>query len=143
MVRFPSWTPNFGGRHSTASRQTCARRFICGERKSVWGKLAIGKPVGLQVVFAFDLSKGIIAIEVANVKTTRLVGETCRLLYDYGRAASKPGVLHALGASCFSPVARLNESYFFISVFGERSEYIVCLLNVAQQITFLQIRFRF
>ena len=57
-------------------------RFICGERKSLWGKSAIGKPVDLQVAFAFDFSKGIIAIEVANVNTTQLVGETCRLYYD-------------------------------------------------------------
>ena len=109
-------------------------RFICGERKSLWGKSAIGKPVDLQVAFAFDFSKGIIAIEVANVNTTQFVGETCRLYHDSyplkllilcdrnipseGKkqceiaANSVVGAwsLTRLGASCFSPVAKLNGS---------------------------------
>ena len=57
-------------------------RFLYTDRKSLWGKSAIGKPVALQVAFASDLTKGIIAIEVANLNTTQLVGETCRLYYD-------------------------------------------------------------
>ena len=40
------------------------------------------KPVDLQVSWASDPSKAIVAIEVANVNTTQLVGETCRLYYD-------------------------------------------------------------
>jgi hypothetical protein len=57
-------------------------RFICTDRKTLRGKSAIGKPVDLQVSFAHDLSKAVIAVEVANVNTTQLVGETCRLYYD-------------------------------------------------------------
>jgi hypothetical protein len=57
-------------------------RFICTDRKALRGKSAIGKPVDLQISFADDLSKAAIAVEVANVNTTQLVGETCRLHYD-------------------------------------------------------------
>ncbi len=57
-------------------------RFICTDRKALRGKSAIGKPVDLQISFAHELSKATIAVEVANVNTTQLVGETCRLYYD-------------------------------------------------------------
>ena len=57
-------------------------RFVCTERKSFRGKSSISKPVDLQVSWASDPSKAIVAIEVANVNTTQLVGETCRLYYD-------------------------------------------------------------
>lgn len=49
-------------------------RFICTERKSFTGKSSIGKPVDLQVSWAIGRNKGIVAIEVANVNTTQLVG---------------------------------------------------------------------
>ncbi|MGA3335246.1 MAG: hypothetical protein ABSC62_13895 [Terracidiphilus sp.] len=57
-------------------------RFTCTERKTSSGKSAIGKPVDLQVSFRDDRGQAVIAIEVANVNTTQLVGETCRLYYD-------------------------------------------------------------
>ena len=57
-------------------------RFICTERKNFRGKSAIGRPVDLQISLASDLNKAAVAIEVANVNTTQLVGETCRLYYD-------------------------------------------------------------
>src|SRR5947209_19078807 len=56
--------------------------FICTERKTLRGRSAIGKPVDLQISFSDDLNNGLIAIEVANVNTTQLVGEACRLYYD-------------------------------------------------------------
>jgi len=58
------------------------RRFICTERKALYGKSAIAKPVDLQVAWAATPSKALVAVEVANVNTTQLVGETCRLYYD-------------------------------------------------------------
>ena len=57
-------------------------QFICTDRKSVRGKSAIGKPVDLQVSLASNLNRAVLAVEVANVNTTQLVGETCRLYYD-------------------------------------------------------------
>jgi len=56
--------------------------FICSERKNFRGKSAIGKPVDLQISLAGDPNKAAVAIEVANVNTTQLVGETCRLYFD-------------------------------------------------------------
>lgn len=57
-------------------------RFTCTDRKTLRGKSAIGKPVDLQVSFADDLGNAAIAVEVPNVNTTQLVGETRRLYYD-------------------------------------------------------------
>ena len=57
-------------------------RFVCTERKNFRGKSSIAKPVDLQVSWRADLNKAIVAVEVANVNTTQLVGETCRLYYD-------------------------------------------------------------
>ncbi len=56
--------------------------FICTERKNLAGKSAIGKPADLQISLAGDLGRVAVAVEVANVNTTQLVGETCRLYYD-------------------------------------------------------------
>jgi hypothetical protein len=56
-------------------------RFGCRERKSS-GESAIGKPVDLEIYFAEQPQHVAIAVEVANVNTTQLVGETCRLYYD-------------------------------------------------------------
>ena len=75
-------------------------RFICGERKSLYGKSAIGKPVDRQVAFAFNFSKGIIAIEVANVNTTqsgslaKSMAEVTQLLPDWN--AGDEGALEQL-----------------------------------------------
>ena len=55
-------------------------RYVCRERKGVGGS-AIGKPVDLHILSTAS-QKAIVAIEVANVNTTQLVGETCRLYYD-------------------------------------------------------------
>jgi hypothetical protein len=56
-------------------------RFFCTERKAN-GLSAINKPVDLHVVSSSNRGKALLAIEVANVNTTQLVGETCRLFYD-------------------------------------------------------------
>jgi len=56
-------------------------RFSCVERKTK-GKSSINKPVDLQICKSSNLSMVVVAIEVANVNTTQLVGETCRLYYD-------------------------------------------------------------
>jgi hypothetical protein len=42
----------------------------------------IGKPVDFEVRFKHGMRRTIMAVEVANVNTTQLVGETCRLYYD-------------------------------------------------------------
>lgn len=55
-------------------------RFICKTRKNS-GQSAIDKPVDLQISIK-KTSRAVIAIEVANVNTTQLVGEACRLYYD-------------------------------------------------------------
>lgn len=57
------------------------KRFGCRERKNS-GISAIGKPVDLEVYFVDEPKRVVVAIEVANVNTTQLVGETCRLYYD-------------------------------------------------------------
>ena len=62
--------------------QIAPGRFICTDRKNLRGGSAVGKPVDLQISFSSDLNKAAAAIEVANVNTTQLVGETCRLYYD-------------------------------------------------------------
>ena len=49
-------------------------RFISTERKTQRGRSAIGKPVDLQISFANDPNTAVVAIEVANVNTTQLVG---------------------------------------------------------------------
>ena len=59
-------------------------RFVCVDRK-FYGESVIGKPVDFEI-----RTKGtegtpervVIAVEVANVNTTQLVGEACRLYYD-------------------------------------------------------------
>jgi len=52
-----------------------------------WGKMAKWKLPAmrcklLKISMAGDLNKAVVAIEVANVNTTQLVGETCRLYFD-------------------------------------------------------------
>ncbi len=56
------------------------KRFICRNRKNN-GKSAINKPVDLEVSL-ISPSRTVIAVEVANVNTTQLVSEACRLYYD-------------------------------------------------------------
>ena len=53
-------------------------RFRCVERKTA-GRSVIGKPVDLQIITNQESPQVAIAVEVANVNTTQLVGETCRL----------------------------------------------------------------
>lgn len=57
--------------------------FSCTIRKASGGSM-IGKPVDLEIRMegpsGFD--RVVVAVEVANVNTTQLVGETCRLYYD-------------------------------------------------------------
>ena len=56
-------------------------RFGCKERKTS-GESAIGKPVDLEIYFIEQHQRVVVCVEVANVNTTQLVGETCRLYYD-------------------------------------------------------------
>ncbi len=58
--------------------------FQCVDRKSS-GESVIDKPVDLEVRdirHSRTVPRVVLAIEVANVNTTQLVGETCRLYYD-------------------------------------------------------------
>ncbi len=69
-----------------AGLQTVLDRLALGRydvafRKSR-GQSMIGKPVDLQVQFKTGSQRDLIAVEVANVNTTQLVGETCRLYFD-------------------------------------------------------------
>lgn len=54
-------------------------RFWCTTRKNSGGSM-IRKPVDLEI--RLKDGAAVIAVEVANVNTTQLVGETCRLYYD-------------------------------------------------------------
>jgi hypothetical protein len=56
-------------------------RFRCVERKSS-GESVIGKPADLEIRSTGATPHAVLAIEVANVNTTQLVGEACRLYYD-------------------------------------------------------------
>jgi hypothetical protein len=56
-------------------------RFQCTERKTA-GESVIGKPVDLAILTREEPLRVAVAVEVANVNTTQLVGETCRLYYD-------------------------------------------------------------
>jgi len=56
-------------------------RFGCRERKTS-GQSAIGKPVDLEIYLTAEPKRVAVAVEVANVNTTQLVGETCRLYFD-------------------------------------------------------------
>jgi hypothetical protein len=55
--------------------------FHCVDRKST-GKSVINKPVDLEIRTTATPPRSILAIEVANVNTTQLVNETCRLYFD-------------------------------------------------------------
>lgn len=56
-------------------------RFGCRVRKNA-GQSVIRKPVDLEIYLKGPPIRPVIAVEVANVNTTQLVGETCRLYYD-------------------------------------------------------------
>jgi hypothetical protein len=56
-------------------------RFWCTTRKNTGGSM-IGKPVDLEIRQRGEHGKAVVAVEVANVNTTQLVGEACRLYYD-------------------------------------------------------------
>ena len=55
-------------------------RFRCKTRK-LDGESVIGKPDDLEITYS-GAYRTLVAVEVANVNTTQLVGETCRLYYD-------------------------------------------------------------
>jgi len=57
------------------------REFGCRERKST-GHSTIKKPVDLEVYFKDNSDRVAIAVEVADVNTTQLVGEVSRLYFD-------------------------------------------------------------
>lgn len=54
----------------------------CRERKSTGGRSSINKPADLEVYFIGDPDRVAVAVEVANVNTTQLVGEVTRLYCD-------------------------------------------------------------
>ena len=56
-------------------------RFVCATRKNE-GHSVIEKPVDLEIRTQTSPSRVVVAVEVANVNTTQLVGEACRLYYD-------------------------------------------------------------
>jgi len=56
-------------------------KFGCRERKST-GRSTIKKPVDLEVYFKDNSHRVAIAVEVADVNTTQLVGEVSRLYFD-------------------------------------------------------------
>lgn len=56
-------------------------RYWCTSRKGSGGSV-IGKPVDLEIRFREGSRKVVVAVEVANVNTTQLVGEACRLYFD-------------------------------------------------------------
>lgn len=56
-------------------------RFDVRVRKNSGGSM-IGKPVDLEIRLKEGPPRVATAVEVANVNTTQLVGETCRLYYD-------------------------------------------------------------
>ena len=57
-------------------------RFICTTRKTS-GSSVIGKPVDLEIRSRSETIKhALMAVEVANVNTTQLVGEAARLYFD-------------------------------------------------------------
>jgi hypothetical protein len=56
--------------------------FVCKERKLKSGGSSIGKPADLGVYFK-GTDRAVIAIEVANVNSTQLVGEVTRLYCDH------------------------------------------------------------
>ena len=55
--------------------------FGCRVRKSK-GRSSINKPADLEVYFIGDPARVVVAVEVANVNTTQLVGEVTRLYCD-------------------------------------------------------------
>lgn len=56
--------------------------FGCRERKQSRGRSSIAKPADLEVFCVSDPDRVVVAVEVANVNTTQLVGEVTRLYYD-------------------------------------------------------------
>jgi len=59
-------------------------RFWCTTRKGS-GVSVIRKPVDLEIRFKEVPHSVVVAVEVANVNTTQLVGETCRLTMTAAR----------------------------------------------------------
>lgn len=57
-------------------------KFGCRERKTTKGGSSIDKPADLEVYFISDPDRVAVAVEVANVNTTQLVGEVTRLYCD-------------------------------------------------------------
>lgn len=56
--------------------------FGCRERKTTKGGSSIDKPADLEVYFIDDSDRVAVAVEIANVNTTQLVGEVTRLYCD-------------------------------------------------------------
>lgn len=56
--------------------------FGCRERKTRKGRSSIDKPADLEVYFIDNPDRVAVAVEIANVNTTQLVGEVTRLYCD-------------------------------------------------------------
>ena len=86
-------------------------RFRCTSRKTD-GRSVIRKPVDLEIRSTGDSSRVLLAVEVANVNTTQLVGEVCRLYYDSCPSCSNTRSTRSSG---FSTVMAQDSSQPFLS----------------------------
>ena len=76
----------------------------------------INKPVDLQIVTNQEPLRVVIAVEVANVNTTQLVGETCRLYYD-----CCPQKLLVLGDRNIRPNGKTQCELLLARLYGQSS----------------------
>lgn len=90
-------------------------RFGCRPRKNA-GQSIIRKPVDLEVYLKGPPVRPVIAVEVANVNTTQLVGETCRLYYD-----SCPLKLLVLGDRNVPPDGKAQCELLLARLYGQDS----------------------
>jgi hypothetical protein len=90
-------------------------RFACRLRKNA-GQSVIRKPVDLEIYLKGPPVRPVIAVEVANVNTTQLVGETCRLYYD-----SCPLKLLVLGDRNVPPDGKAQCELLLARLYGQDS----------------------
>ncbi len=90
-------------------------RFGCRPRKNA-GQSVIRKPVDLEIYLQGPPVRPVIAVEVANVNTTQLVGETCRLYYD-----SCPLKLLVLGDRTVPPDGKAQCELLLARLYGQDS----------------------
>lgn len=91
-------------------------RFISTFRKASGGSM-IGKPVDLEIrASKVGAQRALVAVEVANVNTTQLVGETCRLYYD-----TCPAKLLVLGDRNVPPNGKTQCEVLLRRLYGQDS----------------------